>query len=79
MKKARFSIAVALAIALLAIPVGIALASTANWYGTVGGVSVHAQKNVYLSRSNWYSGFTNPLTAYSAQYYRNGLWSYWST
>lgn len=48
MKKIRFSIMAALVIIAIAIPLEIALASTADWYGTVGGVGVHAQKNVSL-------------------------------
>jgi hypothetical protein len=74
MKKIRFSIAVALAIIAIAIPVEVALASTANWYGPVGGVSVHAQKNVSIGAYQWYTD----LWSFAAQSINIIGYTYWT-
>lgn len=75
MKKSRFSIAVALAIIAIAVPVGVALASTSNWYGSVGGVNVHAQKNVYVGGGSLWS---TDLWSFAAQPINIIGYTYWT-
>lgn len=89
MKKIVFLIAVAVAIIAIVIPAGIALASQSDWYGTVGGVSVHAQKSVYLNQYQWYadlySGATQAINIIGYSYWTVGeycpatyTWAYWN-
>lgn len=74
MNKARFSVAIVLAIIAIAISVRIALASTFDWYGSVGGVNVHAQKNVSLGAYQWYTD----LWSFAAQTINIIGYSYWT-
>ena len=83
-----FSIAAISVIMIILIPAGIALASQTDWYGTVGGVNAHAQKNVWLDSYLWqtdlYSGASQNINVIGYSYWTVGeycpslkAWSSW--
>ncbi len=76
MKKFHSSIVVViLVIVIAAVSVGIVLASMSDWYGSVGGVNVHAQKNVYVGGgATWYTD----LWSFAIQPINIIGYSYWT-
>jgi hypothetical protein len=73
MKKFKFLIIAIFIIAIVFVYHNV-LASTATWHGTVGGVSITAEKDVWLTQDIWYT----ELYSMAAQWINIIGYTYWT-